>query len=406
MLFIHGIGVRGDAWFSGFDLISRKAKQHLPGMNVEGCRWGDPFGARLHRQGATIPVYSDTGDANLREDDASRERWYLLANDPLLELRITPEEAYLGAPPGLHIFALIPALAANQPVLTLLGDSSVAYPWPSFIAKISADAEWKSVVESLTASAAAMSEKLARAITAAYQKHLRENSFPGLIGPQRDRLKDAMLAPLGGPPLGIGDWLLSRFTGAGERRRGSLSDATTPAVGDTVRYQSRGAEIRNFIAQRVRQTGASVLLAHSLGGIAAVDWLASAEYVEFCNSNPKIDCLITAGSQSPYFYEIDALVSRKFGAGLPETFPKKWLNFYDRADFLSYMAEPAFPGRARDVEVDNGQPFPESHSAYWNNDSQVWEVIAAFLAEPDAAEPDAAEPDAPSPDVRSTDAPR
>jgi hypothetical protein len=191
-----------------------------------------------------------------------------------------------------------------------------------------------------------------------------------------------MIDPLGGPPEGIGDWLLGRVTKFGANRRGSLSDATTPIVGDVIRYQSRGAEIRKFIAQRIRETKAKIILAHSLGGIAAVDWLASPEYAEAKEKeDASIERLITAGSQSPYFYEIDALVSRTYGAGLPDWFPKKWINFYDPADFLSYMAKPVFPDHARDIQVDNGQPFPESHSAYWSND-RVWDEIAACIAAP------------------------
>jgi hypothetical protein len=382
LLFIHGVGVRGDAWFSGFDLISRKANRFLPGVEVRGCQWGDAFGARLHRGGATIPGYCQTGDSEPAADDASRSRWYLLSTNPLLELRLLPEEGYLGEVPGQEIFRLIPRLAINEAVIGVLREWSPADLWTGFIRDISFDPEWKFVVESITASAAAASEKVARAITAAYQRKLREGAFPNPTGVQRDQLKDAMISALGGPPLGIGDWLLGRITNFSVRRRGSLSDATTPAVGDIIRYQSRGAEIRKFIAHRVKETGASILVTHSLGGVAAVDWLASSEYaLATAGDAPKVHYLITVGSQSPFFYELDGLVSRPFGAGLPEWFPEKWINYYDRADLLSYMAEPAFPGRARDVEVDNGQPFPESHSAYWNNDDQVWKTMAAFLAE-------------------------
>jgi hypothetical protein len=378
LLFVHGVGVRNDSWFSGFELISRKVQRFLPNVEVKGCQWGEAFGARLHRDGATIPGYKATGISAPANEDASRSRWFLLSNDPLLELRISPEEEYIGQLPGIYIFSLIPQLATNETVLHLLKEWSVADLWSHFIRGICLDPQWRLVVESITASAAAASEKMSRAITAAYQRELREKAFPNLTGGQRDQLKDAMIAALGGPPLGIGDWLLSRFTAVGAHRRGSLSDATTPAVGDIIRYQSRGAEIRKFIKQRVDETGASIILAHSLGGIAAVDWLASNDYA---NQQPKVKHLITVGSQSPYFYEIDALVSRTFGAGLPDTFPTNWLNIFDRADFLSYMAEPAFPGQATDVEVDNGQPFPESHSAYWNNDHQVWRAIQAFLSE-------------------------
>jgi hypothetical protein len=378
LLFVHGINVRGEAWFRGLELIAQKAAKFLPGVKVSGCEWGDTRGAYLHRGGASIPDFDKTGNAASAVDDASRGRWFLLTDNPLLELRILPEEAYIGEKPGLEIFTFIPPLANRTEILNLLKRWEVADPWPAFIGDIATDTEWKLVVESITATAPAVCEKLARAVTAAYQQRLRAEGYPALGGAQRDELKDALVNPLGGPPLGIGDWFLDRLTNFGERRRGKLSDTTTPAAGDVIRYQARGEEIRKYIAERVKETSATVILAHSLGGIACVDWLASKEYAE---KGPKIDRLITVASQAPYFYEIDALVSRPYGAGLPDTFPKKWLNIFDKADFLSYMAAPMFPGRARDVEVDNGQPFPDSHSAYWHNDKQVWKAVSDFLAE-------------------------
>jgi hypothetical protein len=120
----------------------------------------------------------------------------------------------------------------------------------------------------------------------------------------------------------------------------------------------------------VGKHSASIVFAHSLGGVAAVDWLAT--------EKRDVDCLITIGSQAPYFYELNALVSRSFGEGLPDYFPKKWLNFYDRADLLSYQGKDIFPGSIEDCEVDSGQPFPESHSAYLQNDEQVWKKIASY----------------------------
>jgi hypothetical protein len=379
LLFVHGINVRGEAWFRGLELIAQKATKFLPGVEVSGCQWGDTLGAYLHRGGASIPDFEKTGKAEPAVEDASRGRWFLLSDNPLLELRILPDEGYIGVKPGIEIFAFIPPLGNNPVVLDLLKQCEVAGPWPAFIADIASDPEWKLVVESITATAPAVCEKISRAITAAYQRRLRADGYPALGGAQRDELKDALVNPLGGPPLGIGDWLLERLTSFGAHRRGKLSDSTTPSAGDVIRYQSRGEEIRKFIAARVKTTSATVILAHSLGGIACVDWLASTTYQE---DGPKIDHLITVGSQAPYFYEIDALVSRPYGAGLPDSFPKKWLNIYDRADFLSYLAAPVFPDHARDVEVDNGQPFPDSHSAYWHNDRQVWKAVAEFLAEP------------------------
>ncbi len=178
---------------------------------------------------------------------------------------------------------------------------------------------------------------------------------------------------VGGPPLGvIGDWLMTRITHTVANRRGSVTDLSTPAVGDIIHYQARGQLIRNFIAKKAAECSADVVLTHSLGGVACVDWLASGE-----NPVPSVKRLITVGSQAGYFYEVDALVSSPVGNGLPDTFPE-WLNIFDRADMLGYLAQPIFPQQAVDFEVDSGQPFPASHSAYWHNDD-VWNEIARFL---------------------------
>jgi hypothetical protein len=371
LLFIHGTGVRGDGYLRTLDLIVRKASQFLPGVTVSGCAWGDPLGARLNKKGASIPNYSETGNAFPALESADQARWRLLAEDPLLELRILPEDERVGPPPGPWLFAQIPALATNAVILDLISPWELSQPWPACISRLAADPAWQNVVSSVTESKAAASEKVARAVVAAFQLYLRANGFPGLGGPQRDRLKIALLPFLGGPPAGVKDWFLGRLTNVAEKRRGLISDATSPAVGDILRYQARGGAIRNLIGTEVERTSTTILLAHSLGGVAAVDWLASEQR--------PIEYLFTVGSQAPYFYEIDALYSRAFGAGLPEYFPK-WINFFDPNDFLSYKGQEIFPSVVEDHEVDNGQPFPESHSAYFHNDDQVWSVLEDTLA--------------------------
>jgi pimeloyl-ACP methyl ester carboxylesterase len=113
------------------------------------------------------------------------------------------------------------------------------------------------------------------------------------------------------------------------------------------------------------------LLAHSLGGIACVDALIE-------EAIPGVERLVTVGSQAPFFYEIDALSALPYGKPLPDQFPA-WLNIYDSRDFLSYIAAGVFPDRVTDKRVDNRQPFPLVHSAYWCN-AAVWQHIREFLA--------------------------
>jgi len=139
-------------------------------------------------------------------------------------------------------------------------------------------------------------------------------------------------------------------------------------------YQARGQDICKFIRQTIEPlNGPVVLLAHSLGGIAAVDM-----FIEAPIEKPTVQLLVTVGSQAPLLYELNALVSMPFDphARLPKHFPP-WLNIYDEHDFLSYQCAKIFP-EVHDVRVDNGQPFPESHSAYWGN-GKVWDAILSTL---------------------------
>jgi hypothetical protein len=87
---------------------------------------------------------------------------------------------------------------------------------------------------------------------------------------------------------------------------------------------------------------------------------------------------VTVGSQAPFLYEIGALPSLEPADPLPDHFPQ-WLNIYDRRDILSYVGAGVLGAdKVTDVQVDNNQPFPQSHSAYWSNDD-VWNAIAQVL---------------------------
>ena len=91
------------------------------------------------------------------------------------------------------------------------------------------------------------------------------------------------------------------------RRRADLMDGASPRVGDILLYQCRGKRIRDFLAARIREvTPPVVILAHSLGGVAAVDLLVQEDLSD------RVALLVTAGSQAPYFYEINALASLEY----------------------------------------------------------------------------------------------
>jgi hypothetical protein len=372
ILFVHGTGVRQAGLAATMKLLTAQAAEFLPGWTIKPCPWGDAFGAALNRKGAAVPNFQLTGDATAALAAQSQARWMLLADDPLIELRVAPDEAFFGTRPGLDMWNRVLALAPHAQALALMAQAGLpAKTWPDLMAELQADAQWRHVVQALTLSEAAASPLVARALVAALQASLRDQGLPALGVARRDVLTDALVPALGGPPAGLGDWLLERLTAYGRQRRGQITDITNPAIGDILRYQARGETLRNFIGQEVKNTGATVLLAHSLGGIAAVDWLALAPR--------SVHTLITVGSQAAYFYEIDALPSRALGSGLPSHFPEKWLNIYDENDALSYPAGAIFKGKVLDKPVDNGEPFPESHSAYFRNRAQVWPAIYDIL---------------------------
>jgi pimeloyl-ACP methyl ester carboxylesterase len=163
--------------------------------------------------------------------------------------------------------------------------------------------------------------------------------------------------------LRAGLWVATELglTRPAERKRVLLTSAASPAAGDIMVYLARGDAIRQHIADTVAALDDGVvLLAHSLGGVACVDLLATA-------APANVRGLITVGSQAPYLHELGALPGLAPGAALPETFPVPWINVLDRRDLLSFLAEPVFGDRVRDVEINSRAPFPRSHSAYFGN---------------------------------------
>ena len=104
-------------------------------------------------------------------------------------------------------------------------------------------------------------------------------------------------------------------TGALRKHREGVSRAAALPIGDILLHQSRGGDVRRFIRAKIEQATPPVtLIAHSLGGIASVDLLA-------LPNPPKVERLVTAGSQSPLLYELGALFSLQPPQPLPDYFP-------------------------------------------------------------------------------------
>ncbi|WP_432838832.1 hypothetical protein [Dactylosporangium sp. CA-092794] len=369
LVFVHGTGVRITSFEKTLALVTTGVRSRAP---VVPCYWGEPHGARLRLGGASIPDGVRHRGAGDEPDEV--ELWHLLELDPLLELRLLagdPLEVPVNeeAPgQGLrraagraaddpHVRAAV-AAAGLRGVFAAALEAVLAAP------ALDRSADRQSLAEAVAR--AVVAESLARADDAAGEP------VP-VDGDHRDAIVAALLVALGADVRGLGMSLLSVAMRPVDRRRFLLTSAASPAAGDIMVYLARGAAIRERIASVVAaQPGGVVLLAHSLGGIACVDLLATVP-------PPNVRALITVGSQAPYLHELGALPGLAPGADLPREFPGPWINVMDQRDLLSFYAEPVFGDRVRDVELNSRVPFPRAHSAYFTNDA-LYSVIGSVLA--------------------------
>ena len=380
LVFVHGTGVREESYLHSLERIEQRLADRP--YTVHSCYWGE-LGAELHG-GASIPGYEKTPDEDREREVAV---WGLLYEDPLYKLRLLAlrEGAGQGGM-GRSRLKLVETARTFRPDAELAEKLEQAGLDETFI-------EARAMVTGSEAFSGALGhapEALGEYRTAIAQAFLcqalalrtpDDASERRIEAQLRDEIVDRLVDSLGGDDRAF-DWLTEKagklLLGVGsrvgtwyaQRRRSTASDAGAPIAGDILLYQARGERIRDFIRQRLAELEPPVvLLAHSLGGIACVD-LLNAEDLD-------VELLVTVGSQAPFLYEIGALCSLELGQELPDHFPD-WLNIWDPRDFLSYIGAGVFPDRVRDVEVDNRQPFPAAHSAYWEN-PEVWAAIDGAL---------------------------
>jgi hypothetical protein len=384
LLFVHGTGVRQPAYGAAFDRFAERIAGIRPRHAVAQCYWGGVHGSRLNAAGISIPSgesHRGLDDPLLgaaTDEDAEVALWGLLERDPLFELRllsagdVTVEELPPNAPPpGQELAAAARRLPAGIVVASRAATAGLDGVLPDAVEAILASAASTNVLRQELALGGTLRTALARAFVAEallYADEQLGGSLP-LDGAHRDELVAAIIAELGGSDRGIGS-SVGRFgldlalrlgaTRPLERRRSAITEASAPAAGDVLIYLARGEPIRNFIAEAVTAVdGPVVLVAHSLGGIASVELLAT-------RALPAVELLVTVGSQAPFLYELNALPTLAFGTKLPDTVPR-WVNIFDQRDLLAYTGAGVFPGRVEDREIDNGAPFPRSHSAYIAN---------------------------------------
>ena len=392
VVFVHGAGTREPDYTDTFNLIERKLKGLSPQLEAVRCYWGGDLGACLHQDGASIPLYDSTRatEEYLSEEDYEIALWEQLYRDPLYELRILANRPTQGGgfvpgrlTPGEELDERVKNLKVANPALQeKLKEADIAAIFDDVKRTVTSSPPYADAIKTLVKEADVSMHRMAiaRAIVATAIMEREQRTLLIMDGAQRDEIIRLLSRELGGDEraLILVNWVTRQVTGLAlsiitsqlRRKRGALSDFTNPFAGDILVYQGHGEKIRAFIRQVVEQVeGPVVLLAHSLGSIACADLLIQ-------ESLPKVKSLITVGSQVPYFYEIDALQSLRYGAPLPRHVPP-WLNIHDLRDFLSYICAGVFK-EVRDLPVDSKQPFPQSHGAYWGNEA-VWKAIKGRL---------------------------
>lgn len=380
IVFVHGTGVRLRDYHRGFEHAKSVAATAGISERFLECAWGDPLGVEF--RGSSLP--DPPSAEKLAEEEEDFARWNWLFDDPLFELdKLTIRDPNVAAsipvpgrkPEWETLWDRISSYHPSQELTLLLDRGGFAALWPGAWSRITqASALPRAAFEASAHELAEASHALARAVIAQLYIDATGAGIPGPSRALRQSLCERLIVDWGQQVYGLGAFFAEMFKRATTRvlrsHRERFSALAAFPVGDILLYQSRGELVRQFIRGKIEAAEPPVtLVAHSLGGIACVDLLA-------LPNPPAIARLVTAGSQSPLLYELGALYSLKPPQSLPTGFPP-WLNLYDRNDFLSYVARRLW-SEVRDVEVESGQPFPDSHCAYFGNDA-TWRAIRDFM---------------------------
>jgi len=392
---VHGTGVRKSSYNKTLEVVKRKmngaSRSHI---QIVECLWGDEHGVSLPNPPLSLP-----GDADRSIGSAppafQLDEWSRLYVDPLAELW---ELAQLAGGGEWDVPELIRTFRHSDPssVLTQsLADLGVESEWRESRAEITNSEPFKQSAARAEESTWHLRRTVARAIAAHLISRLLDEGSVVPDDIRRDgwiNQMSSMFKPAGetDPQCGVADRAISDFvpmakgalvfglqwlaSGFVERQRQLQSGPIGGVIGDIILYQSpRGKTIRDFVEKTIRSAPEPrYVLAHSLGGIAAVDLLVT-------HPDLNVEHLITMGSQSPIFFEMNALLSLSREEQLPVHFPK-WLNIFDPSDILSFLAKRAFHNdvRVTDRRHDSGQPLLAAHSAYWGSDS-AWKHILEII---------------------------
>lgn len=381
IVFVHGTGVRLKDYRESFRTAAESASKAGIRSAFIRCAWGDPLG--IEWEGKCVP--GPRSEKELQAESEDLAQWSALFADPLYELdkltiRDTSDAARPAPRPGrkpewLVFWERFVAYTPTPEFDLLLERGGLRSLWPGARDKVLTSEVAELAFERSAHELPEASGALARALVAQLYVDALDQDLAGPSRALRNSLVSRLLDDWDQKVFARSPFFVRLFKRAAtsfvRRNRNDISADVALPLGDVLLYQTHGEKIRGYLRAKIANAPEPVtLVAHSLGGIACFDLLAMP-------NPPQVSRLVTVGSQVPLLYEMGALSSLQPSESPPDRFPP-WLNIYDRDDFLSYIAEPLF-AKAKDVEVESGQPFPASHSAYFGNEA-VWEAILKFPA--------------------------
>ena len=429
LIFVHGTTVRDVS--NSMGEIRRRASKHL-GLrdgDVVAAEWGREIGPpRRNFIPALPPEYSMRAIGDDTEITEA-EFWALLLSDPSVELRIlTGERASqtsnhevgegasdfdLGvASPTEAITARLEAMVPPEEALANAGIGAPIFEQAK--RELLEDDATIGALETATRSGDAaagdesetdpeLNEALANSLVArtlrlatpqvwgtedegasAWTEDDPAQIFPAAAvdADVRTALVDAVYADLGSSTRGLSllkSWGGKLATRVAVSKRADIMNPLAHFLHDVTFYLANRKPIQDVITDRITEAGDSrpvVVVAHSLGGIAAVDLLSK-------DDPPHVDLLVTVGSQAPLLYLMDALETLSPGNAATRKPHVPWLNIYNPEDLLSFCAKTVFDNvdndGIEDFRIDAGVPFPASHSAYWRVDA-VFQAIERWIS--------------------------
>lgn len=389
LVFVHGTGGREPEYGKVVARIKEQAGKFLPGVSVTSVPWGPSLRTdypEILRE--VFPLDVETRALDELPVDEEIARWLALRDDPLVELRLaalatggaggTPAAVAIGGPPpGQQLANAVREVRGSPPETSGVSEEELRRA-----AEVVANApELQEAAATASDAQAAELRELAARATVAVIIRSHAGDAPGtepaavLLAEERDRLVEWVAGQLQVDARFVGDFFKKIFlrvaTGRARAHRYPLTVMGVNFWSDILHYVRRGEAIRDLIRKTI--DGAErpvVVLAHSLGGIACVDLLSE-------ENPPSIDLFVTAGSQSPVLFAMDALETLrppKLNA-LPA---RRWMNFFDPNDLIAFRAGAVFHDAdhvVEDINLPSGQPFPVSHGAYFVNPA-FWERIA------------------------------